>query len=291
MKRIVLSTLLLSLFCSLFMACSSNPSSPTKDVKITEISISETKCVIDVGETITVFSTILPHDTTNRELKWTSSNSSILKKQTEGLNKCEFKAISEGTAKIYAIAQDGSNIKSNEITITVTPYYQVKLNGTTLGFVDGINSGSTTIYVNGTNYTVSYKNVIYSTITNTFLLSENTGSYFSNVADDSYIAIGKMCNNTKKSGTKVKITTLSNVQTQEKFVKLHTFYYGNNGQIGNVVTGNYGGTVSAGFSSGSKTLEKTITNFYRIEALKIGVSNLGTNIPISNIEIRIEEIS
>ena len=214
MKKKVLVAFILSLFCSIFIACSSNPSNPTKDVKATEISISETKSIVDIGETITVFSTILPHDTTNRELKWTSSNPSILKKQTEGLNKCEFKAISEGTAKIYAIAQDGSNIKSNEITITVTPYYQVKLNGSTLGFVDGINSGSTTIYANGTNYTVSYKNVFYSTSTNAFSLSENTGSYFSNVADDSYIAIGKMCNNTKKSGTKVKITTLSNIQTQ-----------------------------------------------------------------------------
>ncbi len=289
------------LFIALFLmislvACGGNDTIEEQTesaVLIESISISEAKSVIDVDSSVTVFSTILPHKATNRLLEWFSSNNQVLKASNSSSNgQCTFRAVSPGVARVYAKSTDGSNITSNEIEITVTPYYQISLNAETLGFVDGINTGNKTITVGGISYTISFQNVNYSRSTGTFSLGENTGSYATvNDNDDSFIAIGGMCHNTRYSGTKIRITTPSAPTTEDTHFKLHTYYYGNNGKVGNVVVGNYGGTIRTGFTYKAITLEKTLTNFYRIEALKICADEKGINLPISSIEIRVEEIS
>ncbi len=293
-----LFVLLIALFLTIsLVACGNNNETidtPTNaDVLIESVSISEAKNVIDVDSTVTVFSTILPHKATNRTLEWVSSNNSILKvSNTSSNGQCTLKAVAPGVARVYAKTMDGSNITSNEIEITVTPYFQIILNAETLGFVDGINTGNKSITVGGISYTVSFQNVTYSRSTGTFSLGENTGSYATvNHNDDSFIAIGGMCHKTRYSGTKIRITTPSAPTTEDTHFKLHTYYYGNNGKVGNVVVGNYGGTIRTGFTYKATTLEKTLTNFYRIEALKICADEKGINLPISNIEIRVEEIS
>lgn len=117
MKKIISIILLVVVICFGIFGCDSNTTN--EDVKIEKISITESKNIIDVGEVITVYSTIVPYDSTNRNIQWESSDNTIITKKYQGLGQCDFIAVASGTAKVFAKALDGSYVKSNEIVVTV----------------------------------------------------------------------------------------------------------------------------------------------------------------------------
>ena len=261
-NRILVIVISLLLVFSL-VACNSSDSDDTNSnsatIKVESLDVYTPRSAIDEDESIPVSCTVLPHNAINKDLEWYSLNEDILKvSHISSYGVCTFQAVSPGVARVYAKTTDGSDIKSNEVEITVMPYYQISLNASTLGLKNGNNTGNTTLTIGGVSYKISYQNVQYSRSSGTFSLGENTGAHGTvNQSDDSYIAIGRLCHNTNYSGKKIKITTKSSFSSTQKHFKIHTYYYGDNGSIGNVTVGNYGGTVKVDFSS-----NKTVSESY-----------------------------
>ena len=83
-------------------------------IDVTSVSIQSTATTCKINETIQ-FSVqkILPEDATNKRVTWYSSNPAVASVAVTGL----VTGISEGTANIYALSNNG--VKSNEIAITV----------------------------------------------------------------------------------------------------------------------------------------------------------------------------
>lgn len=87
----------------------------TKNIKrISKISMKVSKKTIYVGENVSTKVTISPKNATLKSLVWTSSNTKVATVTQSG----KIKGIGAGTAKITAMAQDGSKKKAT-ITMTV----------------------------------------------------------------------------------------------------------------------------------------------------------------------------
>ena len=81
--------------------------------KIEEITLNKTNITLYVGETETLVTTILPDDATNKNVKWSSRDTSIATVENGTVT-----AIAPGTAIITATTQDG-NGKSASCVVTV----------------------------------------------------------------------------------------------------------------------------------------------------------------------------
>lgn len=82
--------------------------------RATKVTIVKDKTTINVGETMTVTASIVPDNTTNKSVVWTSSNESVATVSQDG----EIKAVGKGTATIKCTTQDGGD-KYNTFTLTV----------------------------------------------------------------------------------------------------------------------------------------------------------------------------
>lgn len=102
---------------------------------VTAILISAISTEIKIGQGITLASVVEPSDATNKGVTWISSDKSVATVDNSG----KVKGIKAGTATITAVAADGSNVKSNEISITVSA---VKVESITVsGSVDTVEAG------------------------------------------------------------------------------------------------------------------------------------------------------
>jgi len=109
------------------------------------VNITEENTTIDVGNTQTLTATVLPENTTNKELAWKSSDSSVATVDASGT----VTAVSEETAIITAKAV-GTNI---EDTCTVTVQSAVlipSVTSVTPGF--GPEAGGTEVAITGTGF-------------------------------------------------------------------------------------------------------------------------------------------
>lgn len=95
---------------SKYDTCTVTVSQPVTSLKLNKTSLS-----LDLGESETLSSTILPDDAANKSLKWTSDNTSVATVSSSG--KVIAKAV--GTATITAKTTDGSNL-SAKCSVTVT---------------------------------------------------------------------------------------------------------------------------------------------------------------------------
>ena len=88
-------------------------------VKVSEIRIGPENATIEVGETKQFAAAIIPSDAENKEVEWSSSDTSVATvKVTSNNYIAEVTGVSKGTATITATAKDGSGVKG-ETTITV----------------------------------------------------------------------------------------------------------------------------------------------------------------------------
>ncbi len=85
----------------------------SEDVAATSVSLSTTSAAIEVGKTTTLTAIVLPANTTNKTLEWTSSNTAVATVDVNG----EVTAIAAGTATI-TVKVAGTDI-TNTCTITV----------------------------------------------------------------------------------------------------------------------------------------------------------------------------
>jgi len=79
-----------------------------KTVVAESIALSSTKSDMTVGETLQLTATVLPNNTTDKNLRWTSTNTEIASVSESGL----VSALKEGNAQIIASTTDGSNLSA-----------------------------------------------------------------------------------------------------------------------------------------------------------------------------------
>lgn len=127
--------------------------------QITNISLNKTSATLQVGEKLQLSVAILPIDAFCQEIKWDSSDSSIIKVDSNG----QVEAIAAGKAIVTATAVDGSGVSAS-CTITVQKPVQpapVKIAYNIQFHGNGATSGTVS----------AQKNCLYN---NTYVLSANT---------------------------------------------------------------------------------------------------------------------
>lgn len=82
-------------------------------VDVESITISKEQLSLVVGQTYSLYATILPKDATDNDIKWTSSNNNVV-----SVDNGQVTAKSPGTAIVSAISQDGEHASSCTITVT-----------------------------------------------------------------------------------------------------------------------------------------------------------------------------
>ncbi|WP_435575516.1 Ig-like domain-containing protein [Clostridium algidicarnis] len=97
---------------------------PIKNVS--SVSLNKTTSDLIVGQTDTLLATVNPKDATNKDVKWKSSDDSILTVDTNGT----VTAINQGTAIITVTTVDGS--KAASCTFTVNPIKVISINDITV---------------------------------------------------------------------------------------------------------------------------------------------------------------
>ena len=89
-------------------------------IKVTEIKIGPENASIEVGETKQFAAAINPSDADNKEVEWSSSDTSIATVNATSANYiAEVTGVGQGTATITATAKDGSGVTAST-TVTVT---------------------------------------------------------------------------------------------------------------------------------------------------------------------------
>ena len=97
------------------------------DVKVTNVTLSETNVTLTEGSSTVITATVLPENATNKTLAWTSSNTAVATINANGV----LQAVAAGTATITATTTDGSNISAtcnvtvNSSTVNVPNYLSV----------------------------------------------------------------------------------------------------------------------------------------------------------------------
>ncbi|MGI6019291.1 MAG: Ig-like domain-containing protein [Marvinbryantia sp.] len=86
-----------------------------KEVQATGVSLNKKSVSVQEGQMTTLVASVLPVSTTNKAIKWTSSNEKIATVSTTGV----VKAVNKGKTTITVQTMDGSNKKA-KCTVTVT---------------------------------------------------------------------------------------------------------------------------------------------------------------------------
>jgi uncharacterized protein YjdB len=81
-----------------------------KPILVTGISLDKTSLDMNVNDENTLTATVLPTDAKNKNIKWSSSDNTIVNVDPDT---GKIKALKEGSAKITATAQDGTNLSAD----------------------------------------------------------------------------------------------------------------------------------------------------------------------------------
>lgn len=125
-------------------------------IPVKSISLDKTNLELPVGNTTTLKATILPSDATNKNVTWSSSNTSVASVSSAG----EVKGIAKGTATITVKTVDGGKTANCRVTVVETkvPVSGVSLSKTTLSMAVGDTQTLTTIVTpsNATDKSVTW---------------------------------------------------------------------------------------------------------------------------------------
>ena len=114
-------------------------------VHVTSVTLDENSLALQVGETHALTATVAPENADNKNVTWTSSDTSVATVSESGL----VTAIGEGTATITVTTEDGSFTATCTVTVTPLPTYTVRVNGS---YAEVTGAGS---YLEGASVTVS----------------------------------------------------------------------------------------------------------------------------------------
>ncbi len=114
-------------------------------VPVTGVTLDENSLALQVGETHALTATVVPENADNKNVTWTSSDTSVATVSESGL----VTAIGEGTATITVTTEDGSFTATCTVTVTPLPTYTVRVNGS---YAEVTGAGS---YLEGASVTVS----------------------------------------------------------------------------------------------------------------------------------------
>lgn len=142
-------------------------------VPVSSISINKSELTLKVGDVEELIATILPSDATNKNVTWSSSNSSVV-----SVNKGVVSAIQIGSARITVETEDGEMSVSCDITVVV-PVTGVSLNKTSIVMEDGASEVITAMIApsNASNKKVNWSSSDISVVnvTNGIVTSVNPG--------------------------------------------------------------------------------------------------------------------
>lgn len=174
----------------------------TAPVAAKSVKMNKTSAKITKGKTVALSASISPSNTTNKTLKWISSNSKVAKVDSKG----KVTAVGAGTAKITATTSNG---KSTSATITV-PYSKTLSAGTWKGGTD-LPAGR-------------YKITTSSDFGNLFITTKSFDRDINEILSSTDDGFGVTSVTTDiKSGDKIKIDGLKNAQfTKVTNVKSNT---------------------------------------------------------------------
>ena len=96
---------------------SEDPKPPVQPEKklVERITIKPESVTIKKGETVSLSQSVYPEDAENKASTWRSTDPSVASVDETG----RVRALKQGTAEIYCVSQDGSNIESNHCTVKV----------------------------------------------------------------------------------------------------------------------------------------------------------------------------
>jgi uncharacterized protein YjdB len=116
------------------------PDPVTPAIPVTGVSLHKTALSLPVGKQETLTAVITPDDASNKNLTWTSDNTSVAIVHNNGL----IRAIREGTAEIAVATYDGNHTAMCRVTVT-PPQTQISVTGITIDPPDAtyINIGKT----------------------------------------------------------------------------------------------------------------------------------------------------
>ena len=132
------------------------------------IEISEDQISLDVGDSKTLTASVLPEDSADKGVVWTTRNRDIVELTDYGDGRCKIEALRPGTAEVYAVSNDGGYSASVQVKcIGNIKDAKVVLNQTTFTYTGSeitqeivITDGDKTL-VEDTDYTVEYEGNIY----------------------------------------------------------------------------------------------------------------------------------
>ena len=105
-----------------------------KKIPVTSVSLDQTKIELTEGDELTLTATVKPHDATNKNVSWSSSNSSVAT-VTDGV----VTAIKAGTATITVKTVDGAKTATCKVTVVAKeiPVTSVSLDQTKIELTEG----------------------------------------------------------------------------------------------------------------------------------------------------------
>ncbi|WP_113923014.1 LamG-like jellyroll fold domain-containing protein [Cognataquiflexum aquatile] len=116
---------------------------PTNTVSVTGISVSPTTASIQAGSTQQLSATILPSNSTNKTVVWTTSNANVATVNSSGL----VSGVAAGTVTITARSEDGNLTATASVTITQnTPNLSI----TSFVLINAGNNSELQTLINGT---------------------------------------------------------------------------------------------------------------------------------------------
>jgi uncharacterized repeat protein (TIGR02543 family) len=100
---------------------------------VTGVALDKETLSLDKGVSVTLKATVTPLDASNKNVKWESSDASVVKVDAAGT----VTAVKTGIATISVTTEDGSKTATCEVTVLRTPVAGVALNSNTLSLEEG----------------------------------------------------------------------------------------------------------------------------------------------------------
>ena len=125
-------------------------------IPVSSVSLNKASTSISIGASETLTATISPTNASNKEVNWTSSNTSIATVNANGV----VTGVKEGNATITVTTVDGEKTASCTVSVTKVAVTSITLNPTSMTLYVGGSTGTISATVNPSNAT--YKTVTWS---------------------------------------------------------------------------------------------------------------------------------
>jgi uncharacterized protein YjdB len=267
----------------------------TANVLITGVTMSPTTVSVAVGATTTLGATVVPSNATNKNVSWSSSNTSVATVNASGV----VSGVAAGTATITVTTQDGSKIATSAVTVTAVnnnvSVTGVSVNPTAVSLAAGSTTtlSPTVAPSNATNKNVSWSssNISIATVntsgvvsgvgagTATITVTTQDGSKIATSAitvtavNNNVLVTGVTMSPTAVSVTAGATTTLSATVVPSNATNKNVSWSSSNTSVATV---NASGVVS-GVAAGTATITVTTQDGSKIATSAVTVTSISNN--------------